>query len=122
MPPSVLAGASAGFSAARVQEHFGRLVPKAGGGSDAPQFLAAVLGCVTSEMLQRAGDVAAASSSGRIEPQHIRTAVEQDKELSSLVGEEAMAEGGLLGSVLDAAPEAPGGDAYGAEDANGKAD
>ena len=65
-------------------------------GVDAPQFMAAVMQTVASEMLQRAGDVARQASTGRIEPQHILQAVQQDGDLSELVGPEALEEGGLL--------------------------
>ena len=63
---------------------------------EAPEFMAAVLEVVASQVLQRAGDAAAESSSGRIEPHHIRVAVRTDEELTRLVGEDALAEGGLL--------------------------
>ena len=47
---------------------------------------------VAAQVLQRAGDAAAAGSSGRIEPHHIRVAVRHDEDLNRLVGEAALEE------------------------------
>ena len=88
------AGSLSGFSAARVQQRIQRLAPNVA--ADAPEFMAAVLEVVASQMLQRAGDAAAVENCGRIEPHHIRMAVRQDNDLSRLVGEDALAQGGLL--------------------------
>jgi molybdopterin-guanine dinucleotide biosynthesis protein A len=88
------AGSLSGFSAARVQQRIQRLAPNVA--ADAPEFMAAVLEVVASQMLQRAGDAAAVENCGRIEPHHIRVAVRQDNDLSRLVGEDALAQGGLL--------------------------
>ena len=87
-------GSLSGFSAARVQQHIERLAPSVAAG--ASEFMAAVLEVVASQMLQRAGDAAAVENCGRIEPHHIRVAVRQDNDLSRLVGEDALAQGGLL--------------------------
>ena len=87
-------GSLSGFSAARVQQRIERLVPSVA--ADAPEFMAAVLEVVATQMLQRAGDAAAAGSCGRIEPHHIRRAVEEDQDLARLVGEEALSRGGML--------------------------
>ena len=51
---------------------------------------------VASQVLMRAGEAAAAGSSGRIEPHHIRSAVRRDDDLARLVGSEALEQGGLL--------------------------
>ena len=50
---------------------------------------------------KRAGDAAAANSSGRIEPHHIRAAVRHDDNLAQLVGASALEQGGLLRPVGD---------------------
>ena len=71
-------------------------IPHPSVSAEAPEFMAAVLEVVASQVLQRAGDAAAASSSGRIEPHHIRVAVRKDEDLTRLVGEDALEEGGLL--------------------------
>ena len=89
-----VAGVLSGFSAARVQQRIEKLAPSVAAG--APEFMAAVLEVVAGQMLQRAGDEAAIEESARIEPHHIRLAVRQDDDLSRLVGEEALAVGGLL--------------------------
>jgi histone H3/H4 len=83
---SIPGGASVGvprFAAAEVKQRIRRLAPKVA--DDVPEFMAAVLEVVTSQMLQRAGEAAAAGSCGRIEPQHIHDAMRHDRELSALV-------------------------------------
>ena len=80
---------------ARVAARIGRVAPTSVD-AGAPQFMSAVLEVVASEMLQRAGDAAAASSSGRVEPHHILSAVRGDEELTRLVGSDALEQGGLL--------------------------
>ena len=91
----VAAGAG-GFPAAEVAERMERRIAAQSVASDAPEFMAAVLEVVASQMLQRAGDAAAAGSSSRIEPHHIRVAVRQDENLAGLVGASALEQGGLL--------------------------
>ena len=98
--PSITAAtAVASFAAARVAERIGSIAPSVS--AEAPEFMAAVLEVVASQVLQRAGDAAAASSSGRIEPHHIRAAVRRDEDLTRLVGEDALEEGGLLRPPAD---------------------
>ena len=63
---------------------------------DAPEFMAAVLEVIASQVLQQAGDAAAEGSGGRIEPHHIRVAVRRDQDLVRLVGPAALEQGGLL--------------------------
>ena len=58
--------------------------------------MAAVLQVVAAQVLERAGDAALEGQSGRIAPHHIRQAVRRDGELTQLVGDEAMQEGGML--------------------------
>ena len=52
---------------------------------------------VAAQVLERAGDAALERHSG-LSPREIREAVRRDGELAQLVGDEALAEGGLLGS------------------------
>ena len=84
-----------GFPAAHVAERMARRIAPSVA-ADAPEFMAAVLEVVASQVLQRAGDAAAAGSSGRIEPHHIRVAVRKDEDLTRLVGAAALEQGGLL--------------------------
>ena len=98
---------ASGFPAARVAERMARRIAAPSVASDAPEFMAAVLEVVASQVLQRAGDAAAAGSSGRIEPHHIRVAVREDEDLTRLVGAEALEQGGLLRP--EAWPEEEGG-------------
>ena len=62
--------------------------------------MAAVLQVVAAQVLERAGDAALERHSGRIAPREIREAVRRDGELAQLVGDEALAEGGLLGRLV----------------------
>ena len=82
------------FGAARVAQRIARAAPSVE--ADVPEFMAAVLEVVASQMLQRAGDAAVAGSSGRIEPHHLRSAVRGDENLAKLVGSSALEQGGLL--------------------------
>ena len=86
------------FPTARVREHIRSFAPDevvAG----APEYMAAVLECVTAELLQRAGDAARDGASGNINPRHIRQAVRANSDLAQLVGEDALEEGGMLRPV-----------------------
>ena len=92
---AVEGGSSSGpFPTARVREHIRSYAPEVAAG--APEYMAAVLQCVTAEVLQRAGDAARGGATGTITPHHIRQAVRADSELTKLVGEEALEQGGLL--------------------------
>ena len=79
-----------------VQEQLSSFAPRLS--DDAPEYMAAVLQVVAAQVLERAGDAALERHSGRIAPREIREAVRRDGELTQLVGDEALAEGGLLGS------------------------
>ena len=63
--------------------------------SDANDYMAAVLQCVASRLLQSAGDAAAASEAGRIEPQHVWQA-QQEAQLDLLVRHAQIDEGEIL--------------------------
>ena len=84
------------FPVACVQEQLSSFAPRLS--DDAPEYMAAVLQVVAAQVLERAGDAALERHSGRIAPREIREAVRRDGELAQLVGDEALAEGGLLGS------------------------
>ena len=88
--------AAAAFGAAAVQQHIQEYAASVEG--DVPQYMAAVLQCVASKLLQCAGDAAREGDAARIEPQHIWRAVRRDGELSRLVRqEEGDAEDGEVG-------------------------
>ena len=70
------------FSVARVGKHFSGFATRVAG--DAPEYMAAVLRCVTSKLLQGAGEAARDGEAARIEPRHIWQAVQHDGELASL--------------------------------------
>ena len=82
------------FPVACVQEQLSSFAPRLS--DDAPEYMAAVLQVVAAQVLERAGDAALEGQSGRIAPHHIRQAVRRDGELTQLVGDEAMQEGGML--------------------------
>ena len=73
---------AAAFGAPRIRSHIGGYAPVVA--SDANDYMAAVLQCVASRLLQSAGDAAAASEAGRIEPQHVWQA-QQEAQLDLLV-------------------------------------
>jgi len=103
-------GSSSGpFPTARVREHIQSYAPEVAAG--APEYMAAVLQYVTAEVLQRAGDAARGGATGSIMPHHIRQAVRADRDLTQLVGEEALEQGGLLRptDIAEAAAEAGAG-------------
>ena len=109
------------FPAARVAQRIARATPIVE--SDVPEFIAAVLEVVASQMLKRAGDAAAAGNRGRIEPQHLRSAVRADDNLAILVGASALDQGGLLRpDDGDAQSEAAGTDGEAADAPKADAD
>jgi len=95
-PPAAVAP----FPTARVREHIQSYTPKVAEG--APEYMAAVLQYMTAEVLQRAGDAARGGVTGTITPHHIRQAVRADENLTKLVGEEALEQGGLLRPPVEA--------------------
>ena len=101
--------AAAPFPTARVREHIQSYAPEVAAG--APEYMAAVLQYVTAEVLQRAGDAARGGATGSIMPHHIRQVVRADRDLTQLVGEEALEQGGLLRptGIAEAAAEAGAG-------------
>lgn len=83
------------FPTARVRDHIRSLAPDEVA-AGAPEYMAAVLEYVTADVLQRAGDAARSGSASHITPHHIRQAVRSNADLTELVGEKALEEGGLL--------------------------
>ena len=93
-PPPAEAAFDAALPLSCVQEQLSSFAPRLS--DDAPEYMAAVLQVVAAQVLERAGDAALEGQSGRIAPHHIRQAVRRDGELTQLVGDEAMQEGGML--------------------------
>ena len=83
------------FPTAQVRDHIRSLAPDEVA-AGAPEYMAAVLEYVTADVLQRAGDAARSGAASHITPHHIRQAVRGNADLTELVGEKALEEGGLL--------------------------
>ena len=75
----------------------GRFAARIGGGSSV--YLAAVLEYLAAEILELAGNAAKDNKKTRIIPRHIQLAVRNDEELSKLLGEVTIAQGGVLPNI-----------------------
>ena len=74
------------------------LVPEEGRriGAGASVHLAAVLECLSAEILELAGNAARDNKKARTVPRHIQLAVCNDEKLSKLLGKVTIASGGVL--------------------------
>ncbi|MCO5571749.1 hypothetical protein L7F22_025497 [Adiantum nelumboides] len=71
-------------------------------GAGAPVYLAAVLEYLAAEVLELAGKAARDNRKNRIVPRHIQLAVQNDEELSQLLGNVTIASGGVLPNIHSA--------------------
>ncbi|KAL0459598.1 UNVERIFIED_CONTAM: Histone H2AX [Sesamum latifolium] len=75
----------------------GRYAQRVGSGS--PVYLSAVLEYLAAEVLELAGNAARDNKKNRIVPRHIQLAVRNDEELSKLLGNVTIANGGVLPNI-----------------------
>jgi histone H2A len=75
----------------------GRYAARVGGGASV--YLAAVLEYLAAEILELAGNAARDNKKTRIIPRHIQLAVRNDEELSKLLGDVTIAQGGVLPNI-----------------------
>lgn len=75
----------------------GRYADRVGAG--APVYLAAVLEYLAAEVLELAGNAARDNKKTRIMPRHIQLAVRNDEELSKLLGDVVIPDGGVLPNI-----------------------
>ena len=98
---SVTRSAKAGlqFPVGRVARFLrkGRFAARVGSGSSV--YLAAVLEYLAAEILELAGNAARDNKKSRIIPRHIQLAVRNDEELSKLLGDVTIAQGGVLPNI-----------------------
>ncbi len=75
----------------------GSNVSRVGGG--APVYMAAILEYLAAEILELAGNAARDNKRKRIVPRHIQLAIRNDEELSNLLGDVTVAQGGVLPNI-----------------------
>ena len=68
-------------------------------GAGAPVYLAAVLEYLAAEILELAGNAARDNKKTRIVPRHIQLAVRNDEELSKLLGQVTIPDGGVMPNI-----------------------
>ncbi|KAJ8502039.1 hypothetical protein ONZ45_g4145 [Pleurotus djamor] len=65
-------------------------------GAGAPVYLAAVLEYLAAEILELAGNAARDNKKHRIVPRHLQLAIRNDEELSKLLGDVVISQGGVV--------------------------
>jgi histone H2A len=75
----------------------GKYADRVGGG--APVYLASVLEYLAAEVLELAGNAARDNKKSRIIPRHVQLAIRNDEELSKLLGNVTIAQGGVLPNI-----------------------
>lgn len=68
-------------------------------GSGAPVYLAAVLEYLTAEVVELSGNASRDNKKSRIIPRHITLAIRNDEELSALLQDVTIAQGGVLPNI-----------------------
>ncbi|VDN96150.1 unnamed protein product [Rodentolepis nana] len=68
-------------------------------GAGAPVYLAAVLEYLTAEILELAGNAARDNKKSRVVPRHIQLAVRNDEELSRMLHQVTIRQGGVLPNI-----------------------
>ena len=87
------------FPVGRISRYLrkGRYAGRLGGG--APVYLAAVLEYLCAEILELAGNAARDNKKTRIIPRHLQLAIRNDEELSKLLADVTVAQGGVLPNI-----------------------
>ncbi|KII86516.1 hypothetical protein PLICRDRAFT_144277, partial [Plicaturopsis crispa FD-325 SS-3] len=68
-------------------------------GAGAPVYLAAVLEYLAAEILELAGNAARDNKKHRIVPRHLQLAIRNDEELSKLLGDVVISQGGVVPNI-----------------------
>ena len=88
------------FPVGRIHRHLreGRYAKRIG--ADAPVYLASVIEYLTAEILELAGTAALDNKKQRVSPRHIQLAVRNDQELTAMLSQAIVRQGGVLPGIL----------------------